>query len=263
MVSSFNRMCKYNIISCIVLFYLLCVTHGKWIEWKTNVKSNEFDVLIFTQRWPLTVCFEWENKSLNSTHRCVLPKRNKWTIHGIWPTKYNEIGPQFCNRSLSFDSKTLAPVEEALKENWIDIQKGSKPYSFWKHEWDKHGTCAISVRDLNNELKYFRTGLKLLDRYNMIDVLAKTNILPGNKYTVQNYLTGIQKILNKRGQVMCVVDQKTKNSYVNEIRICFNKALQLVDCDGIYHFPTNCNRSQQIIYPNIVPRHHIYNVKLI
>ena len=137
----------------------------------------------------------------------MLPKRNKWTIHGIWPTKYNEIGPQFCNRSLSFDSKTLAPIEGTLKENWIDIQKGSKPYSFWKHEWDKHGTCAISVRDLNNELKYFQTGLKLLDRYNMIDVLAKTNILPGNKYTVQNYLTGIQKILNKRGQVMCVVDQ--------------------------------------------------------
>ncbi|KYN43608.1 hypothetical protein ALC56_01870 [Trachymyrmex septentrionalis] len=99
----------------------------------------------------------------------------------------------------------------------------------------------------------------------MIDVLAKTNILPGNKYTVQNYLTGIQKILNKKGQVMCVVDQyftffqKTKNSYVNEIRICFNKALQLVDCDGIYHFPTNCNRSQQIIYPNIIPHHHKYN----
>ncbi|KAG5332426.1 RNOY Ribonuclease, partial [Acromyrmex heyeri] len=257
-------MCKYSIISCIVLFYLLCVTHGKWIEnWKTNVKSNEFDVLMFTQRWPLTVCFEWENKSrLNSTHRCMLPKSNEWTIHGIWPTKYNIIGPQFCNRSLSFDSKALAPIEGALKENWIDIQKGSKPYSFWKHEWDKHGTCAISVRDLNNELKYFQTGLKLLNKYNMIDVLAKSNILPGNKYMVQNYLTGIQKILNKRGQVMCVVDQKTKNSYVYEIRICFNKALQLVDCDGIYQFPTNCNRSQQIIYPNIVPRHQ-YNVKLI
>ncbi|XP_018366988.1 PREDICTED: ribonuclease Oy [Trachymyrmex cornetzi] len=257
-------MCKYSIISCIVLFYLLCITHGKQIGWRTNVKSNEFDVLIFTQRWPLTVCFEWENRSrLNSTHSCVLPKRTEWTIHGIWPTKYNEMGPQFCNRSLSFDSKALAPIEGALKENWIDIHNESKPYSFWKHEWDKHGTCAISVRDLNNELKYFQTGLKLLDKYNMIDVLAKANILPGNKYTVQNYLTGIQRILNKRGQVMCVVDKKTKNSYVNEIRICFDKTLQLVDCNGIYNFPTNCNRAQQIIYPNIVPRHHIYNVKLI
>ncbi|KYN17096.1 Ribonuclease Oy, partial [Trachymyrmex cornetzi] len=180
----------------------------KQIGWRTNVKSNEFDVLIFTQRWPLTVCFEWENRSrLNSTHSCVLPKRTEWTIHGIWPTKYNEMGPQFCNRSLSFDSKALAPIEGALKENWIDIHNESKPYSFWKHEWDKHGTCAISVRDLNNELKYFQTGLKLLDKYNMIDVLAKANILPGNKYTVQNYLTGIQRILNKRGQVMCVVDK--------------------------------------------------------
>ncbi|XP_018311058.1 ribonuclease Oy [Mycetomoellerius zeteki] len=258
-------MCKYSIsiAPCIVLFYLLCVTHGKWIG-RNNLKqtSDEFDVLIFTQRWPLTVCFEWENKSrLNDTHSCVLPKRTEWTIHGIWPTKYNTTGPQFCNR-LPFDSKAIAPIEGELKENWIDIQKGSKPYSFWRHEWDKHGTCAISVKDLNNEFKYFQTALKLLDEYNMIDVLAKANILPGNKYTVQNYLTGIQKILNKRGQVMCVVDQKTKNSYVNEIRICFNKTLQLVDCDGIYNFPTNC-KSQEIIYPNLIPRYHRYNVKQI
>ncbi|KYQ50172.1 Ribonuclease Oy, partial [Trachymyrmex zeteki] len=195
-----------------IVIFILFNFNRKWIG-RNNLKqtSDEFDVLIFTQRWPLTVCFEWENKSrLNDTHSCVLPKRTEWTIHGIWPTKYNTTGPQFCNR-LPFDSKAIAPIEGELKENWIDIQKGSKPYSFWRHEWDKHGTCAISVKDLNNEFKYFQTALKLLDEYNMIDVLAKANILPGNKYTVQNYLTGIQKILNKRGQVMCVVDQKTIN----------------------------------------------------
>ncbi|KYN06507.1 PREDICTED: ribonuclease Oy [Cyphomyrmex costatus] len=253
-------MYKYSIVSCIVLIYLLCITHGRWIGRK-NIKQksrNEYDVLIFTQRWPLTTCFVWESQSRpNETHSCSLPKRNQWTIHGIWPTIYNEIGPQFCNNSLSFNSTALAPIENELKQNWLDIQKGSKPYSFWKHEWDKHGTCAISVQELNSEFKYFQTALKLLDNYNMINILAKANILPGNRYTVQNYLTGIKKVLNKRGQVMCVVNQKTKTSYVEEIRICFNKTLQLVDCDGIYKFPTNCNRSQEIVYPNIVPHYYV------
>lgn len=48
---------------------------------------------------------------------------------------------------------------------------------------------------------------------------------------------------------------------MNEIRICFDKALQLTDCDGIYEFPTNCNKWKQITYPNYVP--HNYRVEQI
>ncbi|XP_012527579.1 ribonuclease Oy [Monomorium pharaonis] len=258
-------MLKYSVALCIVLVYLLCVTHGynrrtdfqnpRFLTRKTRPKSNEFDALIFTQRWPLTACFVWKNNS--ETHSCSLPKREEWTIHGIWPTKYNTMGPQFCNNSLKFNASTLAPIESELKENWIDIQKGSHPYSFWKHEWNKHGTCAVTVKALNNEFNYFQVALKLLDKYNMIDVLSKANILPGNKYMVQQIFMGIQKVLNKKGQIMCVVD-KNGESYVVEIRICFDKTLQLIDCDGIHNFPTNCNRNKEIIYPSRVP---YYNVR--
>jgi len=51
--------------------------------------------------------------------------------------------------------------------------------------------------------------------------------------------------------------QRTKESYINEIRICFNKTLQLTNCDGIYHFPTNCVKSKEIIYPSRVPRYYV------
>ncbi|XP_011637517.1 ribonuclease Oy [Pogonomyrmex barbatus] len=258
-----SRMFKYNIASCVLLLYLLCVTHSFERRWSQESfrkrTSNEFDVLIFTQRWPLTACFVWTKNS--EKRSCLLPKRNEWTIHGIWPTKYNTIGPQYCNSSMPFDKNALAPLESELKEKWIDIQNGSTPYSFWKHEWDKHGTCALTVKALNSEFNYFRGALNLLDKYNMIDVLEKANILPGKKYMVQDVLVGIQKILGKRGQVTCVVDGKTHESYMREIRICFDKTMQLVDCNGIYNFPTNCNRSQEITYPSHVPR--FYHVKQI
>lgn len=153
----------------------------------------------------MTACFVWKND--NDTHSCTLPKRDTWTIHGIWPTKYNTIGPQFCDNSLKFDPSALRNIESDLKENWLDIHKGSKPYSFWKHEWDKHGTCAVTAKPLNNEFNYFQAGLKLFQKYNMMDVLAKANILPGNKYMVQDMFVRIQKVLNKRGQIMCVVDK--------------------------------------------------------
>ncbi|XP_029159421.1 ribonuclease Oy isoform X2 [Nylanderia fulva] len=228
-------MHKYNIALYIFLLSLLCITHGKQFE-----KSNDFDVLIFTQLWPMTACFIWKENS--EKHSCLLPKRDEWTIHGIWPTKYNTKGPEFCNSSLPFNASALAPLQDELKENWIDIQNGSEPYTFWKHEWNKHGTCAVVIKALNNEYKYFQEGLKLHDTYNMINVLAKANVLPGQKYMIETMLTGIQK--------------KTGELYVSEIRLCFDKALQLTDCDGIYHFPTNCNKFKEIIYPSNVPSNY-------
>jgi ribonuclease I len=113
------------------------------------------------------------------------------------------MGPEYCNTSLPFNASMLIPLESKLKEHWIDIQNGSKHYAFWKHEWNKHGTCAVTIKALDSEYNYFLTGLKLLDTYNMINVLAKANILPGQSHRVQNILKGIEKVLGKRGQVMC------------------------------------------------------------
>lgn len=125
------------------------------------------------------------------------------------------MGPQFCNESLRFNSSALRYIESELKENWLDIHKGSKPYSFWQHEWNKHGTCAITIKALNNEFNYFQEGLKLLKKYNMMDILEKAGIMPGNKYMVQDISMGIEKVLNKRGQIMCVIDQVRFNNIIS------------------------------------------------
>ncbi|XP_032666043.1 ribonuclease Oy isoform X2 [Odontomachus brunneus] len=225
---------------------------------KKRVRSNKFDVVLFTQRWPPTVCYMWKER--NESHSCLLPKQNKWTIHGIWPTQFGHLGPEFCNKTLPFNESALAPIENELKENWIDVWNGSKPYSFWKHEWYKHGTCAVTIKDMDSEFKYFQTGLKLLNTYNMINVLAKENILPGLKYMVDDFFHAIQKILGKRVEVICTKDKETGESYVFEIRICFDKTLQLMDCDGVYNFPTNCDKSRPITYPGHVPHISHYQV---
>ncbi|GAB1863237.1 Ribonuclease Oy [Camponotus japonicus] len=241
-------MAKYNIILYIFLLSLLYLTNGRKCK---KSKSSNFDVVIFTQQWPLTTCFIWEESSKH--HTCLLPKRDEWTIHGIWPTKYNTKGPECCNTSLLFNASVLAPLESQLKEKWMDIHNGSNPYLFWEHEWEKHGTCAIKIEALGNEYKYFKKGLTFLDTYNMIDILPKANIFPGQKYMVEDMLIGIQQVLNKRCQIICVQNEETGELYVSEIRICFDKTLQLIDCDGIYEFPTNCKEWKQITYPSSIP----------
>lgn len=193
---------KYNSKNTILILCVFC----SYLIANGPIQPNKFDIVLFTQRWPPTVCYIWKESS--ESHSCSLPKHdNIWTIHGIWPTQFHKLGPQFCNKSLPFNVNDLAPIENELKEKWIDIQNGSKAYSFWKHEWDKHGTCAVTIKKLDSVFKYFQTGLKLLDTYNMINVLTKSNILPGEKYTINDVLHAIEKVLGKRAQVMCTKNE--------------------------------------------------------
>lgn len=86
-------------------------------------KNREFDLLIFTQVWPVTGCISWTER--NPLNTCTLPSPKEiWTIHGVWPTRFGTIGPAFCNSSATFDIATLKPFEDQLKQFWINIENG-------------------------------------------------------------------------------------------------------------------------------------------
>lgn len=193
-------------------------------------RSNNFDVFIFTQRWPATDCLIWQESS--EWHSCTLPTDiNEWTIHGIWPSIYGKLGPMFCNRSLPFSLSALKPIEAQLKEDWIDVEYGRDSYSLWKHEWEKHGTCAAALEVMDSELKYFQQGLALLQQYEMKNVLHKANIVPGREYAVSDIFNAVQQVLGKRGMIACRKDKvrifKTCNILVllNKISIIIVKLI--------------------------------------
>lgn len=85
--------------------------------------EHEFDLLIFTQQWPVTTCLEW--MEWNKNHKCALPSPKEiWTIHGVWPTKYGTIGPAFCDPNAAFNLDELKPLQEQLEQFWMNIEKG-------------------------------------------------------------------------------------------------------------------------------------------
>lgn len=236
-----------------------CVAYENDVE----TVSNDWDILIFTQRWPITVCQEWKEKS--EKNKCALPSlKNIWTVHGIWPTKFGTEGPLFCNKTWHFDPAQISPIEEQLNIYWLNVEKNTARRSFWKHEWVKHGTCAALLPELNNEAKYFKQGLDWIYKYDMQSILTKAKILPNKTqgYTAEQIYMAVKSVLNKNPAVECVSDHKAGISLINEIRICFNKSLELVDCDGIrdpnIHVEgtkiiTSCSLSKPVIYPSVVP----------
>lgn len=259
-----------------VLFYLQCFIRAESSSEESNSSSEEaldealleedpqFDILIFTQRWPITACYEWQEKS--SSNVCGLPPvKDTWTIHGIWPTKLNTIGPSFCNKTAVFNVTELSSIELQLEQFWINVEK-NKPYdSLWQHEWLKHGTCAAAVMvQLNTENKYFSQGLTWLQEHSMNDVLGQGGITPGGNYTVTEIHQVLMDRLQKNAAIECYHDGKTKQQFLNEIRVCFSKNMELTDCDGILFddvfldqsggkMITNCNLKKSIFYPATVP----------
>ncbi|XP_075224005.1 ribonuclease X25 isoform X2 [Lycorma delicatula] len=201
-----------NINVCTVLIaatlLLLCsITLISRIQ-KLNT-DQEWDILLFVQRWPNTACMEWEEKDGKN---CTLPKKSgHWTIHGVWPTKLGTKGPTFCNGSLPFNDTALDDIKDDLNEYWTDVELGGKHKKdgFWRHEWVKHGTCASALETLNSEEKYFKQALAWLNDYNMMQVLMFEQIHPTKTavgYDAVSIAKAVNDAVGKNPFIHCVHD---------------------------------------------------------
>ncbi|XP_050425399.1 uncharacterized protein LOC126836223 isoform X2 [Adelges cooleyi] len=221
--------------------------------------EKEWDYLIFSQAWPYTFCHTWTIDS--SSHTCNLPaNRNQWTIHGIWPTKVGTFGPSYCNNQTAFHIEKLGSIKSDLKNRWTEV-KDSKSWvnkkegELWRHEWKKHGTCAMSIPVLDSEFKYFKQGLDWNKQYPLNDILSQGSIKPNGTYPMIQFWQTLKNGLGKRPFIDCFTDKTTKITYIDEVRLCFDKSLSLIDCDRFKKQNdkpnTNCPKDQQIYYPGI------------
>ena len=63
--------------------------------------------------------------------------------------------------------------------HWTNVHANSKEDSFWKHEWEKHGTCAAQLPQMDSELKYFEKGVALNAKFPLQKYLYDASITPG------------------------------------------------------------------------------------
>ncbi|KAJ8913605.1 hypothetical protein NQ315_013427 [Exocentrus adspersus] len=221
---------------------------------------HDWDYIVYSQRWPITACIDWQEEKEGNT--CNLPDdKTMWTIHGLWPTKNGTKGPLFCPSAIHFDPNALEPIINELNSSWINIEANTKPNSFWKHEWAKHGTCASTLPQLDSILNYFQQGLVWNEQYKLSDILTQSKVIPGTEgYTIDQIYNAVKLSTQSTPIIQCTVDRKTKESMISEIQICFNKSLEVVDCDqfqtdnenklGIL---TDCSLKKPVMYFAEIP----------
>lgn len=138
---------------------------------------------------------------------------------------------------------------------------GSREDTFWKYEWNKHGQCGTSIQELSTPVKYFEQGLRWHDQYAMHKILSMAKIKPGQSVEAIEIHNAIKSQLNVNASILCLIDKQNNEQYLFEIRLCFSKKLELIDCtrrpnsDGVL---TNCNSEGKIRYATKLPAYLVH-----
>ena len=85
----------------------------------------------------------------------IKEQNNTFSIHGLWPQYSTTSYPTYCT-NVTFDANKLQPIISKLNESWYSTQE--KNEDFWKHEYEKHGSCVFTPM---SELEYFQKTLDL------------------------------------------------------------------------------------------------------
>ena len=96
-------------------------------------------------------------------HTC-LSCRTDFTIHGLWPDYNDGSYPSFCTNT-KFNPSKVDDLLPELETEWPTFAARGGD-AFWKHEYEKHGTCATAT--FPDEHQYFRGVLDLDVQYNLL-----------------------------------------------------------------------------------------------
>ncbi|XP_077203884.1 ribonuclease T2 isoform X2 [Paroedura picta] len=203
----------------IVWCFWFAISHGsapsKFVH---SSHFHDWKKFYFVYHWPVTVCKMSENE-------CSNPPMY-WTIHGLWTDKAED-----CNKTWHFNVTEIKDLLVDMRQYWPDVLHENRT-KFWKHEWDKHGTCAATLESLNSQKKYFSKALELYEKLDLNSYLVKLGIKPGNTYyqlgSIKEALTSVYNVTPK---IQCLSpEQGEEVQTIGQIKFCFTKDFILRNC---------------------------------
>ncbi|CAF1081389.1 unnamed protein product [Brachionus calyciflorus] len=226
-------MLKYNLLAISLLWLIVPSDQRSNSFYFNSLKTSvggptDFDYLIFRQIWPASSCM------FPGPNTCTIdPVISTWVVHGLWPSIKTEIGPSFCNKSVPFDFGTVKWLLPELLQYWPNLYTNTPLESFWKHEWEKHGTCALTLPQIQDQSDYFNVTLGLRNKFDFGPALKKLNIEPDDKllYDLDKIKYAIRNYFRVEPMIVCYVLKDSDVQYLSQMQVCLSKDFQLVDCE--------------------------------
>ncbi|ELW63309.1 Ribonuclease T2 [Tupaia chinensis] len=113
-----------------------------------------------------------------------------------------------------------------MKAYWPDIIHSSPNRSrFWRHEWEKHGTCAAQVDALNSQRKYFGKSLALYKQLDLNSKLLKFGLKPSiNYYHILDFKDALTRVYGVIPKIQCLPPEQGEDvQTIGQIELCLTK----------------------------------------
>ncbi|KAH8856151.1 Ribonuclease S-F11 [Schistosoma japonicum] len=210
------------------MLHLLLILVARFVLCTHVCGERQWDYLVYSLEWPPTYCF---------THTCKLPYNiNNFNIHGLWPSIWPSGSPTNCPNYMPFEIDTIKPIYTELQKEWANLDDFDDPKAFWKHEWQKHGVCALSDPIISNELDYFNISLIMKSKVNLLRRLESIKIIPSDSVTLKRdvLLNQLKNLFNVDVLMYCFLIHH-KPAKLAEIRLCLNPSMEFISCPSSIH----------------------------
>nr|DAD30307.1 TPA_asm: hypothetical protein HUJ06_009158 [Nelumbo nucifera] len=183
----------------------------------------------------------WAGSFCASEKGCCFPNTGmvsqEFTVHGLFPCSSSGTRLMNCDRGNSLDLSQITGLLHTMQRKWPSYScPSSDSTPFWAHEWSKHGTCSLSVFD--GQYDYFKAGLDLKDKVNILQILKQEGINPDGQYYSSERITRVLQIATGVTPALdCTVDKFGKYQ-LYQVMFCVDKSgSEFMDCP-VYPEPT-------------------------
>ncbi|KAJ3452014.1 ribonuclease t2 [Anaeramoeba flamelloides] len=203
-----------------------------------QASNHDFDYILMNLNWP--------GSQTNTFSSSI----DHFTLHGLWPNYNSGSWPQYCT-SEKFDK---SDVDQDLMETWwTDVWSPSKEWSFWGHEWERHGTCLAEYDPVTKTQKgFFELGITLVSNLDFVGWLQEAGIKPSKttSYKPADMLAAIKSHTEQDVFLGCGKIDGVEQ--VETIVLCFSKGEhEVMKCpDSAYSsWGKKCNYDNVYLYP--------------
>ncbi|PIN13780.1 Ribonuclease, T2 family [Handroanthus impetiginosus] len=189
--------------------------------------SADFDFFYFVEQWSPSYC--------DTKQGCCYPITGRpnedFGIHGLWPEYTTGEWREFCDRENSFNASQISDLIGRMQKDWPSLACPSGDGTiFWRHEWEKHGTCTSL-----DQHSYFEAALDLKKKANLLQVLENGGITPGKIYNFTTVKEAIQEGVGYRPVIKCNKDP-ANNTQLYEVYLCADtSAKNFIECPVFSH----------------------------
>lgn len=148
-----------------------------------NDNDHSFDFYVLSMSYQPEFCYQHRHDGFDGCEDPMDFWKGSLTLHGLWPERNDGTYPSSCSTE-KFNHQTVNDIGRTRFDTyWPNVKASSSPssnayYSFWEHEWTKHGTCSGLTQDayFNSTLNHFLETPTIV-RENYGSTISKTELM--------------------------------------------------------------------------------------